>query len=198
MSTALQSANREASEIVASRHGAVISRVSSEVSSQRAWFSPCGTYRYGLRRVWGPYKETGWLCAFVMLNPSTADENVDDPTIRRCIGFAKAWGFSGLHVANLFALRSTDPKALRKHRDPVGPANDSMIRGLASDCDDVICAWGAHGKLNGRAERVLTLLRGMRVSHLGLTKAGQPRHPLYLPKSTERVRLYQPGKSEET
>ena len=99
-------------------------------SKNAAAFSPDRRYRYTLRRQWDdalPY------CLFVMLNPSTADATQDDPTIRRCIGFTKAWGFGGLLVGNLFALRSTDPAALYHADDPVGPENDSCLRTLRDE-----------------------------------------------------------------
>lgn len=154
-------------------------------TSGTAVFSPCRAYRYELRRVWDPSLPTvGWI----MLNPSTATETVNDPTVRRCIGFTRDWGYGGLTVRNIFALRSTDPKALKGHPDPVGPDNDEhLARGAASEDAWTICAWGAHGSLNGRDREVMDLLSesGAVVHHLGLTKLGAPRHPLYLPRTAE-------------
>jgi hypothetical protein len=154
--------------------------------SSSAVISPCETYRYELRRTWDPNQPTvGWI----MLNPSTADATLDDPTIRRCVGFARRWGYGGIVVRNLFALRATDPRALRTHPDPVGPANDRHLLNGARGGDALtICAWGAHGSLHGRDRAVLDLFDAfVRVHHLGLTKAGHPRHPLYLPGAAEPI-----------
>jgi hypothetical protein len=141
-----------------------------------------GAYRYGLLRGWA---EGRGIALWIMLNPSTADDKVDDPTIRRCIGFSRAWGCAGLVVVNLFALRSTDPKALSAARDPCGPDNDAWIRWWASVCPRfVVAAWGSLGGLRGRDEEVLALFEGVEVSCLGVTKAGNPRHPLYVKGST--------------
>ena len=140
-------------------------------------------YRYCLRRVWrDPPSRT---VAFVLLNPSTADAVRDDPTIARCVGFAKAWGFDALAAVNLFALRATDPAALRRAADPVGPHNDRYILAAAGAADMVVAAWGAHGAYLGRAGRVAErLARTQLLWHLGLTRSGQPRHPLYMAART--------------
>lgn len=147
-----------------------------------AVFSPCRTYRYVLRR---PVGLGGGTCLFVMLNPSTADETVNDPTIRRCMGFARDWGYGLLLVANLFALRSTDPRALYAAEDPVGPENDRHILAAASEAGVVVCAWGNHGAHLDRGRAVASLLKGEGVEArcLGVTGTGQPRHPLYIPKA---------------
>lgn len=116
---------------------------------------------------------------FVGLNPSTADETNDDPTIRRCIGFAKAWGFSGLVMTNLFAFRATDPKDMKRAADPVGTENDETLVKLAACCGLVVAAWGAHGSYRGRDREVRALLPNLH--YLKLTKDGHPSHPLYLP-----------------
>lgn len=150
-----------------------------------AVLSADGVYRYELRRVWGdPDRLVGWI----MLNPSTADADIDDPTIRRCMGFARSWGYGGIVVRNLFALRATNPAVLRWHADPVGPENDYWLLagGQETDCLTV-CAWGVHGSMNGRAHAVAPRLAagGLRLHHLGLTRSGAPRHPLYLPGLTE-------------
>ena len=148
-----------------------------------AVFSPDRRYRYLLRRRVG---ESDSRALFVMLNPSAADERDDDPTIRRCIGFARDWGYGVLEVANLFALVSTKPEGLTRARDPIGPDNDDAIRAAMKRADLIILAWGNHGlRLPDRAARVEDMAREAGHPHcLGITKAGAPRHPLYLPRST--------------
>lgn len=139
-------------------------------------------YRYDLRRVWG--REPVEVVNFLMLNPSTANARIDDPTVRRCIGFAKGWGFGGLTVTNLFAYRGTDPRNLKRTSDPVGPLNDEFIMRWARAADLVVCAWGIHGMYRNRGPEVLAMLRAAGiVPHLigYATKGGHPPHPLYLP-----------------
>ncbi len=146
-----------------------------------------GRYRYRLWRSWGP----GRRCAFVMLNPSTADADVDDPTIRRCIGFAKAWGYDGLEVANLFAFRATKPRELYWCDEGIciGPDNDDALVAIANMTHRLVCAWGNHGGLHKRSGVVLELLRRYcDPMALAATKQGQPAHPLYLPADTEPFR----------
>lgn len=148
-----------------------------------------GVYRYALTRRWNPESAT---VAFVMLNPSTADALTDDPTIRRCQGYARAWGAGGLLVLNLFALRATDPRELKTAADPVGPANDIAIAQLLAQPEGlgpVVAAWGNHGSLLGRAEAVTAAVAGLGVHlwSLGCTGSGQPRHPLYLPADAQLV-----------
>ena len=140
-----------------------------------ALFSECRTYRYGLWRTWQP----GPYAMFIGLNPSTADETKDDPTIRRCIAFAKAWGYSGLYMANLFAFRATDPREMKKAFSPVGPSNDHHLVRIAEDAGVVIAAWGQHGTHLNRDKAVRSLVPGLH--YLRLTKEGHPGHPLYLP-----------------
>lgn len=149
-----------------------------------AAISDCGTYRYLLQRNWDVRKQA--VC-FVMLNPSTADASQNDPTITRCMQRAITLGFGQMEVVNLFALRATDPRELRKHHAPIGPENDDVILGSAQVCEMVICAWGAHGTLFRRADRVLTMLRkaGVAPHALKLSKDGHPCHPLYLPYSLQ-------------
>lgn len=143
-----------------------------------AQLSDCGLYRYSLSRVWDQDKYT---VTWIMLNPSTADAAQDDPTIRRCCGFAEAWGLGGIYVVNLFAFRATEPKRLRTAPDPIGPENDSAIIGACMAGNLTVAAWGTMGELRGRGEQVLAMLRGQRLTahHLGLTQGGHPRHPLY-------------------
>lgn len=146
-----------------------------------AIISECGTYRYLLTRpseVQHPDRSTA---LFIMLNPSTADASLDDPTIRRCRGFARTWGCAGITVVNLYALRATDPAALRGHPDPVGPDCDMHLRALAREYGEAVCAWGANA-MPGRVDQVVRIFReaGARLWCLGTTKAGAPRHPLYV------------------
>ncbi len=119
---------------------------------------------------------------FCLLNPSTADARALDPTLTRCLGFARRWGFGHMEVVNAFALRSTQPALLRKHRDPVGPDNDRAILRAAKRADLVVIGWGTHAALDDRHGAVLELLRGVCIPHcFAVTKAGYPKHPLYLP-----------------
>jgi len=118
-----------------------------------------------------------------MLNPSTADETTDDPTIRRCRGFAKSWGYGGIEVVNLFALRATDPAQLRSHTAPIGPENDVYIVSAATDEKTglIVCAWGRHGRFNERDSAILQMLQPRCSLHvLNWTMTGEPRHPLYV------------------
>lgn len=142
-----------------------------------AILSRCGQYRYLLRRTW---RDDLPSVLFVGLNPSTADAVSDDPTVRRCVAFARCWGFGSLAIANLFAYRSTDPSVLQRVEDPIGPRNDWWLKRLTEKAKLTIAAWGIHGALLERAEAVLPNLRN--VHHLGRTKEGHPRHPLYLPR----------------
>lgn len=179
-----------------------------------AIISPCGNYRYRLWREWRLGNSRHWdmwtrddgspvldgqgqqlgdplACVFVMLNPSTADGDQDDPTIRRCVAFAKAWGFDRLEVVNLFAWRSTDPRAVLAMTggkdDPVGPENRHHVHAAIERAGLVICAWGARG---GHIDQDETML-GWIEEHDGLphalsvTKAGFPGHPLYLPSDAK-------------
>lgn len=143
-----------------------------------AVLSPDGAYRYELTRLWDRGRAR---VAFVMLNPSTADAAQDDNTIRRCIGFAKAWGFGSLVVRNLYALRSTDPAALWSHPDPIGPHNRGYLNACALD-ELVVAAWGAHGAKAQRGLQVAQQLDALdvRLHYLELTNAGEPKHPLYI------------------
>ena len=139
-------------------------------------------YRYLLRRKWNDGKS----CVFIGLNPSTADETKDDPTIRRCIRFAQDWGFAQLYMLNLFAYRATDPKVMMAHPSPIGPDNmDYMERRIFSgNCGMVVAAWGVHGAHLNQGAKVREHFRG-RLHHLGLTKEGFPKHPLYLKADTK-------------
>lgn len=146
--------------------------------ASHAVYSACGLYRHSLHRRWGAGPVLGW----VMLNPSTATEAQDDPTIARCMARARALGFGGIAVGNLFALRATDPQSLRRAADPLGAGADAALVQAVAGAAQIVCAWGNHGALNGRAGQVLALLRatGLPLAHLGLTGQGQQRHPLYV------------------
>ena len=144
-----------------------------------ALYSPCETYRYALTRVWD---EQGPKLLFLMLNPSTATEAKNDPTIERCERRAKALGYGAFRACNLFAFRATEPKDLKKATDPIGPDNLAQILLAARWADCILCAWGTHGTHQGLgpAIRHLLMSEGHALYHLGLTKNGHPRHPLYV------------------
>jgi hypothetical protein len=142
-----------------------------------ATFSNDRAYRYRLERWWDP---TLRPAMFVGLNPSTANETEDDPTIRRCIRFAREWGLGGLVMLNLFALVSTDPSSLARAADPVGEANDMYLHAHARDAGVVIAAWGAFPEAHGRAAAVVEAELLGEYAVLGLTQQGHPRHPLYM------------------
>ena len=144
-----------------------------------AVYSDCEHYRYSLTRHW---HATGPKALFVMLNPSTATEIQNDPTVERCERRARALGFGAFAVTNIFAYRATDPVQMRAQPDPIGPQNDQAIMASAGWADQIICAWGSHGAHMGRGVQVAKLLRAAQkpLLHLGLTQGGQPRHPLYV------------------
>jgi hypothetical protein len=144
-----------------------------------AVYSDCETYRYSLTRVWD---DAGERALFIMLNPSTATEVQNDPTVERCERRARALGFGAFRVLNIFAFRATDPRVMRAAPDPVGPENDAAIRDSLPWADRIICAWGTHGAHLSRGPAVEALLRreGVALSHLGLSKGGHPKHPLYI------------------
>lgn len=155
-----------------------------------AVYSEDEAFRYRLERVWAP----GPRALFVMLNPSTATEVQNDPTVERCERRARALGFGSFAVGNIFAFRATDPKVMRAQADPVGPGNDAAIRAMADQADRIICAWGTHGAHLGRGAAVEALLRatGRDLFHLGLSIAGIPKHPLYIGYDKQPV-LWLPG-----
>ncbi|MCO6384465.1 MAG: DUF1643 domain-containing protein [Vannielia sp.] len=144
-----------------------------------AVYSDCERYRYLLTRTWDP---AGEKALFIMLNPSTATEVQNDPTVERCERRARTLGFGSFRVTNIFAWRDTDPKAMRAAPEPVGPENDAAILESCTWADRIICAWGSHGAHLGRGRAVADLLRqgGWPLYHLGLTKHGEPKHPLYI------------------
>lgn len=148
-------------------------------AASTALYSPCERYRYSLTRIW---QADGRRALFVMLNPSTATEIQNDPTVERCERRARALGFGAFRVCNIFAWRATDPKEMRAQPDPTGPGNDAAIAEGCAWADAVICAWGTHGAHLGRGAQVEDLVRAQTATplHLGLSKAGDPKHPLYI------------------
>jgi hypothetical protein len=142
-------------------------------------FSADRRYRYVLWRDWSGRAQPRYLMV-IGLNPSTADETNDDPTIRRCIRFAKDWGFDALCMTNLFAFRATDPDVMKAEPDPIGVENNWRLWELAKGASLVLAAWGVHGDHMGRAAAIVKGL-GTDLHALGVTKDGHPRHPLYMP-----------------
>jgi hypothetical protein len=176
--------------------------------SKGSLISACGKYRYLLWREWrGTHDPKNWkwlgfkdgagaevgepkTCLFVMLNPSTADGELDDATIRRCVGFAKAWKYERLEVVNLFAYRATKPKDLfAAGAEMHGLDNQEVIERAVRDAGIIICGWGAHGSWGEQDEIVRGWMLGKKHHALGFTKDGQPRHPLYLPADAKPIHL---------
>jgi hypothetical protein len=178
----------EPDPVVAARPvGPVVSTAWSADGRATATFSACGAYRYRLSRVWD---EDGPRCVFVMANPSTADHLVLDPTVRRCVAFARSWGCGALEVVNAFGIRSTDPARIRAVADPVGAGNDEAIVAAATSGSIVVAAWGVHGAHLGRETTVRALLAdaGVELHALLVTRDGHPGHPLYVPGETTPMR----------
>ena len=172
-------------------------------------FSPCRKYRYTLWREWGTSElfdganegergsRLGEYVQFIGLNPSTADETNDDPTVRRCIQYAKDWGFGAMCMTNIFAWRDTDPEKMKLERNPVGEwktddeigarwqENDCWISTIAASAGLVVAAWGTHGAHRGRGEQVRQTIPNLHC--LGTNSDGTPKHPLYLPKTAVPV-----------
>lgn len=149
-----------------------------------ATFSPCRKYRYTLWRTWVDLFESGYAM-FIGLNPSTADEIEDDPTVRRCIRYARDWGYSGLCMMNLFAFRATLPADMKAAQDPVGPNNERFLIDMSKYAGIVVAVWGVNGSYLGQDSRVQKMIPNL--SHLKLTKNGFPGHPLYLPKGLKPI-----------
>lgn len=167
-------------------------------------FSPDRVYRYTLWREWGvkfegktqplfePLKPSlNDYVQFIGLNPSTADETKDDPTVRRCIDFAKQWGFGAMCMTNLFAFRATDPKAMKVRSFPEGEGNIEWLCKIGANAGLIVVAWGSHGAHYHRDQMVLNILRGnnLKLHCLGRNQDGTPKHPLYLPKTTQPILL---------
>lgn len=167
--------------------------------TRSAAFSKDGNYRYTLIRGLEPVGILGSpdnrrTLVAIGLNPSTADHSVDDPTTVRLMGFARDNGYAVLALLNLFAFRSTDPRALRAIKDPIGPANDAALRHFATAGHDILLAWGVHGSHADRDASVLAMLVNLgaadRLRCFGRTKSGYPRHPLYLAAATPLMPYY--------
>jgi hypothetical protein len=150
-----------------------------------AMITGCGKYRYQLTREWG--EEPTLL--FILLNPSTADAEYNDPTVLKCVRYAKRWGYGRLVIVNLFAYRSTDPAQLLTCDNPVGLGNDAIIYAACEEAAEIVCGWGAHGSYLGRGVFIQRELvaRGYKPVCLGLCQNGEPKHPLYLSNDAERV-----------
>ena len=148
-----------------------------------AIYGPGERYRYTLWRSIGG--GSLGLCVFVMLNPSTATDFVVDPTTRRCVDFARRWGYSEYAAVNLFAYRATKPRDMKAVKDPVGPLNNKYVLAVVEKAEFVVAAWGNHGSYRGRSKEVLELLEGHQLNILKLTKQGEPHFPLYLPRDTK-------------
>lgn len=160
-------------------HNLVTRTYSDAGTDSDAVYSQCELYRYSLTRIWDV---RGSRILFVMLNPSTATELRNDPSVERCERRARMMGFGAFRVCNIFAWRSTDPSILARISEPVGELNNEAILEGCTWADHILCAWGNHGKLGGRGVEVNRLIRstGSPQYHLGLTKSGHPKHPLYI------------------
>ncbi len=143
-----------------------------------ATFSNCRNYRYSLTRIWEKNKS---IVLFIGLNPSTADDKIDDPTIRRCINYANDWGFGGLLMVNLFAYSTTTPSKLKLTKYPIGKENDKHIIELSKRAKLSVAAWGNFGSLQNRDKEVIKLIPNLMC--LKINKSGQPAHPLYQKKN---------------
>ena len=151
-------------------------------------FSRDRVYRYTLTRHFTSLlDERRRYCMFIGLNPSTADERVNDPTVRRCIDYAQRWGFDALLMTNLFAYRATLPRDMKAAAEPVGADNDLWLVRAARASELIVCAWGRHGRFQNRGKHVVKLLGEFRLMHFGKNNDGTPKHPLYMPKITELI-----------
>jgi hypothetical protein len=154
-----------------------------------ARYSDCEAYRYYLKRTWDL---TLPLVNYLMLNPSTATEEQNDPTLARCQERAERLGYGGFAVTNLFAYRATDPRDMKRQADPVGRDNDKQVLAAAGECSLIVCAWGANGSLHGRAREVIAMLEDYhdKLHYLRLTKNGAYEHPLYVPYSQRPIKMF--------
>lgn len=160
-----------------------LEKIDGSFMRRSAQISECGKFRWSLRRSFG---DDNRVVCFVMLNPSTADDLHDDPTIRRCIRFAKAWGYSVLSVRNLFPYRATDPKELKAAGYPTGGEKGDLELMVARTADLLVCAWGVNAPAE-REAKAMELFGNTPMFCLGTTRDGKPRHPLYVPNSQELI-----------
>ena len=144
-------------------------------SKSGAVFSDCRKYRYALWRMWDANKP---LVMIIGLNPSTADETGNDPTITRCISFARSWRYGAVCVTNLFGFRATAPSELKAYHDPIGKENDAWVHEMAKEAAIKVAAWGNHGKFLNRSVDFLSSLD--QLHFIQMNKSGEPAHPLYL------------------
>lgn len=161
-----------------------------------AAISECGTYRYVLWRYWD---EALLPLVWIMLNPSTADGKVDDPTIVRVMNFTRAWGYGGCRVINLYALRATDPKELRRAADPVGPENETFWDADLRTLGECVCAWGANPMAKKIEEESMDWLLWHEIKLYCVTKdVAKPNHPLYLPNGLPMISMdgYEPKRAK--
>lgn len=159
----------------------------ADSTRSEAVYSDCETYRYSLTRVWDTGRQR---VMFVMLNPSKANEIDNDPTVERCERRARALGYGAFRVTNIFAFRATDPRIMRQAADPEGPENTGVLKAGVDWADHVIAAWGTHGAHQGQGPRMAEFLATSQAElyHLGLSKAGHPKHPLYIAYAQEPLR----------
>ena len=158
-----------------------------------AAFSDCEKYRYLLwRREESEHDTRHRVICWLMLNPSTADENILDPTVTRCVKWSREWGYHHVEIANIFASRATDPSELHHSSNPIGVLNDRAIANTAFLSEKIICAWGNHGALNDRSREVVQMLKPYadKLYCLKMNKSGEPSHPLYLRGDTQPVRFF--------
>ena len=147
-----------------------------------AEFSPCRIWRYQLKRQW---QEGDRFVSFIGLNPSTADESKNDPTVTRCVNYATEWGYDGMFMLNIFAYRATDPKDMKAFQSPIGEYNDAWLKKTVKESEVAIACWGTHGSYMNRGKAVVSMIPDLKC--LKITKAGHPSHPLYLKKSLKPV-----------
>lgn len=150
-----------------------------------ASFSRCARYRYSLSRQW---TQGSGICVFIGLNPSIADEQADDPTIRRCMGFARDWGYQELTVVNLFAYRTPSPTVLKRCKDPVGPGNRRALRAACQSATMIVAAWGTQGEYLKQSHKLSRIWKRYELFCFSLTKNGHPVHPLYQRRDAHLVR----------
>ena len=161
-------------------------------NTKGACISECGRYRYDLFRTWGDAPVSSRVC-FVMLNPSTADAVDSDHTMTKCAGFASRWGHTGMCIVNLFGYRTRWPRELKRSSNPFGDSNDAIVENHVLSSRLVVCAWGNHGTHLRAGQRFLDRYSGVRsLWCLGVTKSGQPKHPLMLSYETPLI-PYEPN-----